>query len=154
MSDGIWIIIIFFISIFFIIYILRIGNQYEELSKIKTTATNNNSELLNQINSLTKQNDYLNKVKTADEQIFDYIRCINIPRTPACKGVEDTGRPFDEASNVCRSRQIDCNKYKLVLENDPVAVERMKVATQQYVQANKPPNPSDLTGPVRSWWFF
>lgn len=94
-----------------------------------------------------EQIDQLNKIINADKNIFDYIRCINVPQTPSCvtKNNNDV---------VCKSRQIDCNKFKLVLLNDPVAVERMKIATDLYTETDKPKNPSDLTYPVRSGWFY
>ena len=57
-----------------------------------------------------------------DENIFNYIKCINVPRTPTCDSVKTGG-------GVCRSRQIDCNKFKLYLTEDPVAVARMKLIT-------------------------
>jgi|SRR5271154_1081210 len=148
MSNGIWILIIFFLALGFIIYTMRQGNKYEELYKSKFKLVNSNEDLIAEIARLKKNSEYLQRVKIADENIFDYIRCINIPRSPACKGVEDG------ESNICRSRQIDCNKYKLVLENDPIAIERTKIATDQYVQTGKPSNPSDLTYPVRSGWYF
>ena len=100
------------------------------------------------IQDLKKENDYLSKVKFADENIFQLIRCINIPQSPTCSST-NTGE------TVCRSKLIDCNKFKLVLLNDPIAVERMKVATDRFYQTNKPHNLSDLTYPVtNNWWFF
>jgi cell division protein FtsB len=113
---------------------------------------NENYQLKNQIQDLTKQiqdlknqNDYLEHIKQADESIFNFIRCINIPRTPACRTINESNQ------KICRSKQIDCNKLKLVLENDPVTVDRMKIATEQYF---KPGNASELTQPVKSGWMF
>ena len=153
MHDIIWILIIFILIYGFLVYIYRQKKMTVPSSNPNSNPNSNavvdkGEGIANKIQKLQQQNIYLEKVKTADENIFDYIRCINIPRTPLCKGVEN------DTSNICRSKQIDCNKFKLVLENDPIAVERMKIATNQYVQSNKPQNPSDLTFPVKSGWMF
>lgn len=148
MSNNVWLLIITFIIAFFTIYLLRIGNQYDQIKKKNRIDTLNKQQLLDQNKTLKENNEYLQKIKFADENIFDYIRCINIPRTPGCRTVDDN------TSAICRSRQIDCNKMRLVLENDPIAVERMKIATDRYTESNKEKNPSDLTYPVRSGWFF
>lgn len=146
MSNNAWIITIALIIVFFTLYLLRIGHQYQTIKKDNQKVSQREKQILEQNRILRENNDYLQKIKFADENIFDFMRCINIPRTPACKSVDDSG--------ICRSRQIDCNKIKLVLENDPIAVERMKIATDRYTESNKEKNPSDLTNPVRSGWFF
>jgi hypothetical protein len=135
------------IAIIFVIYDARNFYHNRGLSQDKEHLIRQNIELNTQNSKLHEHNKYLQLVKEADENIFDYIRCINIPQAPTCK---DTG----DETTVCRSRLTDCNKYKLVLENDPVTLQRMKVATNLYTDANKPDNPSDLTYPVRSGWFY
>lgn len=113
--------IIIFLLCIFIIYALRQGNNYNVLSKQIVQETKTKNDYINKLSESKKTHKYLWDVKLADENIFNFIRCINFPKTPACKD-EGGGR-------VCRSKQIDCNKFKLVLENDPISVERMKLAT-------------------------
>lgn len=184
MNSGIWLLVIFLIVCGLIIYIVRIRTKSTSTNTTTnitstttptnttttptttapttaapttatpittptmatpTTATTPNTAPTNNTN-LQQRNNYLEKVKAADENIFNYIRCINIPRVPSCF--------HDPTGTVCRSRQIDCNKFKLVLQNDPVAVERMKIATDQYTGSNGRQNLSDLTNPVNSGWMF
>lgn len=115
------------------------------------------------IDRLTLENEKLNHIKIVDEQLFKFIRCINIPQTPVCKNVElssTSNQPLYGQgkkvgnSSVCRSRFIDCNKFRLLLEQDPVAIERMKIATDRYVESDKPQNPSELLQGVQSGWLF
>uniref|UniRef100_A0A6C0LR72 Uncharacterized protein n=1 Tax=viral metagenome TaxID=1070528 RepID=A0A6C0LR72_9ZZZZ len=145
-STGMWIIITFIIIISFIYYIIKLGDKYEN----KVICKDNiliDKDVEKHVQELEHLNKYLTDVKLADENIFNFIRCINIPQTPICKGVEGN-------SNICRSKQIDCNKWKLVLENDPIASERMKLASDLYTQSNRPNNPSALTYQTKSWWYF
>ena len=142
--------IIFFliIIVIFIIYIARKQNQYDKLLESKSDLTNTNETKLNEIAKLKAINKKLLAIKFADENIFKFIRCINIPQTPVCVATGTGG-------SVCRSKLIDCNNFKLVLFNDPVAVERMKMATDKYYQTGKPHNLSDLTYDVKNVsWFF
>jgi len=138
--------ILFLTGCLSIIYLMRyissIKDSYVSLDDYKSL----NEELV----GVKKRANDLAKIKFADENIFNFIRCINIPQSPTCAPVGD-----GSGETVCRSRQINCNKLKLVLENDPVAVERMKVATDRFYQTGKPTNMSDLTYPVtNNWWFF
>lgn len=87
----------------------------------------------------------LNKIINADKNIFNYIRCINVPQTPTCT-------TKDNGDNVCRSRFIDCNKFKLVIQNDPIAVERMKIITDLFYESDKPKPPSEISVPINSWF--
>ena len=110
------------------------------------------------VQTLAKENEYLKRVKNVDDTIFEFIRCINVPKSPTCKSTLDDNStssliPPNQA-NICRSRQIDCNKYKLLLIKDPVGIERMKMATDLYTQAGQTKNLSELTYPVVSGWFF
>lgn len=118
---GLWILLICAIVIGFVIYIVRQGDvcttTRDELTKEKIK----NQKQLETISEMKKNQKYLWDVKIADENVFNYVRCINIPRTPACK---DTS-----SGQICRTKQIDCNKFKLVLENDPVSLDRLKLAT-------------------------
>jgi len=120
-SAGLWILLICAIVIGFVIYIVRQGDSStaarDELTKEKIK----NQKQLETISEMKKNQKYLWDVKIADENVFNYVRCINIPRTPACK---DT-----TSGQICRTKQIDCNKFKLVLENDPVSLDRLKLAT-------------------------
>uniref|UniRef100_A0A6C0C8Y7 Uncharacterized protein n=1 Tax=viral metagenome TaxID=1070528 RepID=A0A6C0C8Y7_9ZZZZ len=118
---GLWILVICAIVIGFVIYIVRQGDTIVALEKKVNDEKAKAKDSLDMASDIKKNQKYLWDVKIADENIFNYIRCINIPRTPACK---DT-----TSGQICRTRQIDCNKFKLVLENDPVSLERLKLAT-------------------------
>ena len=140
------------------VFVLRKNQMLTSLTNQRNDIFDNISDLKSQINTLTTENTYLKKVKDADETIFQFIRCINVPKSPSCKSTLDdnpnsTLIPANEA-DVCRSRQIACNKYKLWLVKDPVGQERMKIATDRYTQTDRDKNPSDLTYPVVSGWFF
>lgn len=141
------ILVIIFIVIFYILN-KKSKNRLSKIKRIRNMDKNNKKFLENKIDELQKENNTLKRTIWADNRIFDFIRCINIPQTPVCKSVED-GK-----SNICRSRLIDCNRFKLVLENDPIAVERMKRATNRFIEAGKERNPSELTYPIKSWWMF
>ena len=138
----------FIIIVIFFIYITRKQNQLDKISKAKSNLANLNESTSTEIARLEAENKKLLQIKFADENIFKFIRCINIPQAPVCVAT-DTG------GTVCRSKLIDCNNYKLVLLNDPVAVERMKIATDKYYQTDKPHNLSDLTYDIKNVsWFF
>lgn len=142
-------IILFIILLFAIIIIIWFSRR----KNIKQNDQIQQNQYRNRIDKLSKEmvllqqeNEYLQKALVADNNIFHYIRCINIPQTPSCTTKGN--------SHICRSRLMDCNKIKLVLENDPIAVERIKVATNRFREAGEPKNPSELTEPIKSWWFF
>lgn len=118
---GVWILIICVIVIGFMIYIIRQNDTVASLENKITTEKVKTKESLDMVSDIKRKQKYLWDVKIADENIFNYIRCINIPRTPACKNTT--------SGEICRTRQIDCNKFKLVIENDPVSLERLKLAT-------------------------
>lgn len=122
MSIGIWMLIIIFLLCIFIIYAVRQGNSYRDITKQLENETTEKNNYMKRLSDNKKTYQYLWDVKLADENIFNFIRCINFPKTPSCKEVDN--------GTICRSRQIDCNKFKLVLENDPIAVQRMKLITQ------------------------
>ena len=133
----------------------RSAIEYNLLKKNNNRAINENINLSNENVSLRNNIDYLKKVIVADENIFKFIRCINIPMTPVCEIKKDGGsRVPNGKATVCRSRQIDCNKFRLVLERDPIAKERMRIATDKYTESQKRPNQSELSYPVRSGWLF
>jgi len=120
----------------------------KKVSQVQTDGVRTQADLRAQIDHLQLENNRLAKIKFADENLFQYLRCLNVPQSPTCA-------PTGTGGTVCRSRLIDCNKYKLVLENDPVAVERMKVASDRFYQSDKPQNLSELTyPPTNNWWFF
>ena len=60
------------------------------------------------------------KIKHADENIMYYTRCINDPRKNVCKVVDSNNQDY------CSARFMDCNKFKGIVESDPVAIQRMK----------------------------
>jgi len=120
-SNGIFMLVIIFMVCGFIIYSLYKGNTHKSLEHQIQTITDTKNNLLKQLNASRDNQKYLWDVKIADENIFDFLRCINFPKTPACRETDK--------GEMCRSRQIDCNKFKLVLENNPIAVERLKLAT-------------------------
>lgn len=68
-------------------------------------------------------------IKEADENIFDLVRCINAPRKEVCKETGD--------GKVCRTRIIECNKFKNLVIQNPVAVDRMKMVQDVLANANK-----------------
>ena len=110
-------------EIIFIIYLIRLGNNYKILENKYEKSVKFANESAKKLNDNKKTYKYLWDVKLADENVFNFIKCINFPKTPSCK---DTGD-----GTICRSRQIDCNKFKLVLENDPISVQRMKLFTER-----------------------
>jgi hypothetical protein len=142
------IVLVIILVIVFLIYNARKQYQYDELAKQKLVlATTNDTNTTDMAKLQTAYKNLLD-IKFADENIFKFIRCINIPQSPVCARTGTGG-------TVCRSKLIDCNKFKLVLENDPVAVERMKLATDKYYQVGKPHNLSELTNPIKNVsWFF
>jgi len=79
-----------------------------------------NLDLKEEIQKIKVAYENCKAIQYADDNIFNYIRCINLPKTPVCK-MEDGGE-------VCRSRLMDCTKFRLVLDGDPVAVARMRMA--------------------------
>ena len=140
------------VIIAFILYIYITRKNYfstiasEDLNDI----AKKNQSLQNEIDSLQKINKDLQDIKFADDNIFQFIRCINIPQYPICSSTDPTS-----GGVVCRSKQINCDWFKLVLENNPVAVQRMKMATDKYYQTGKPRNLSELTNPIKNVsWFF
>jgi hypothetical protein len=157
MSSVIWIFLIGIIILCFIIYILRLRHQYTTLQSTHTAIWDDSETLNNSVVRLKKENDVLKKIVVADENIFNFIRCINVPQAPSClTKMNDNGDSTipDEPAHVCRSRQIDCNKYKLLFESDPIMRERIHLATDLYTQSDKEKNPSDLTYPARSGWYY
>lgn len=144
--NKILIIILVIAILGFIIYKLRWENHTDNLVHTQSDLENENKRILNENAELKNVNKKLSDIKFADENIFKFIRCINIPQAPVCAETA-TG-------TVCRSKLINCNDYKLVLLNDPVAIERMKVATDKYYQTGKPHNVSDLTYDIKNVSFF
>lgn len=147
-SNIILILFFFILIIIFAVYVARKNNQWDKLVEKQSTLINQHESSEADIAKLRSDNKKLLAIKFADENIFKFIRCINIPQSPVCASTGTGG-------SVCRSKLIDCNKFKLVLLNDPVAVERMKIATDKYYQTDKPHNLSDLTYDIKNVsWFF
>lgn len=149
--------IITLIFAFVYIYVARLKNQLNNINVAQSDITDESILLSNLITKLKKENEQLKKIVIADENIFSFIRCINVPQTPSCKTtMDENGDPNIPrgTATVCRARQIDCNKYKLLFETDPIIKERILLATDRYTQSNKQKNPSDLTYPVQSGWYF
>jgi hypothetical protein len=149
MHTGVWIIVLTII----LIVIVYSTNRHEHFGQ------SSSNDLQDKVEQLERRNNYLEKVKIVDEAIFDYIRCINVPRSTSCTAISneklDNGQNLSpKTGSICRSRQIDCNKYKLMLENDSIAVERMKRATDLYGESNPAKNQTEFTYPIRSWWYF
>jgi hypothetical protein len=142
------IVLVIIFSIGFVIYRARKQYQHTELVKSNSALIQTNTNTADDLTNLRKEYQKLLDIKFADENIFKFIRCINIPQSPVCARTGTGG-------TVCRSKLIDCNKFKLVLENDPVAIERMKLATDKYYEVGKPHNASELTNPIKNVsWFF
>jgi hypothetical protein len=80
---------------------------HDELSRLRTRNT-----------QLEKDIQTALDVKYADENIFAYLKCLNSPRTQVCNDTPDGGR-------VCRSRLMDCSRFKGIVFNDPVASARI-----------------------------
>lgn len=118
------IMVLFFIII--VVGILFIRNKYiylkTKLQNKSLTTTNNDN--IKKIADLNSKIDTLTKILDVDRKIFNFIRCINIPRVTQCKVVSDDG------NTVCRSKQLNCNQYKLELENNPFINNRIKEITQ------------------------
>jgi hypothetical protein len=160
MYYGIVILILIVIVTFVMVavFILRKNQALTSITDQRNDVIENSTGLQTQVQSLQTENKYLKRVKDVDELIFQFIRCINVPKSPTCKTTYDdnpnsTIIPSNKA-NVCRSRQIDCNKYKLLIVRDQVGIDRLKIATDRFTQTDQEKNPSNLTYPVVSGWFF
>jgi hypothetical protein len=82
---------------------------------------------------LTDLNDKYNaclNIKFADENIFSYIKCINVPRKKVCKNIGQGGE-------TCQTRLTDCTKFRDIIMNDPVALNRIKLLNDQTYDASK-----------------
>lgn len=139
--------IIFILSVLLVFCIIFYQKKLRNCIKNKNIVQEYTNKLTEQHRSSLKERFYLDRIRMADENIFSYLRCINVPRKPSC-------RKTPTGEMICRSRLIDCNKLKLILENDPIAVSRIRLFTDQYTQSNKKSNPSEMTYPVKSGWFF
>jgi hypothetical protein len=130
MSNGLWIFIIFILCLFFMILMLRQGHRFYRDTSHKDSVLKENETLKRELSKLRVAYDNCQDVKFADENIFNYVRCINVPRTPVCK-------PVSSGGDVCRSRLIDCDKFKLYVLDDPIAMFRMKMMTDNIEQSTK-----------------
>jgi hypothetical protein len=74
-----------------------------------------------------------NQIKYADENLFAMVRCINAPRQQVCKAAPSGG-------DVCRSRLIDCTKFRTLVQQDPVALQRMTLVQDVLDNQNPPYN--------------
>lgn len=112
-----------FIIVVSLLLILLFRNKvkYRNSSRLNDDLETENEKLSKELKRSKKQIDLLQKIKNADENIFDFIRCINIPQVKTCREIDN--------GQVCRSRQINCNHLKLLLEDDPIAKLRMKRMT-------------------------
>ena len=131
MSNGLWILFIFIAFIIFILYTLRRGSAYDIVNQDKKELVANINDLQQQLATLQRTYKNCQDIKYADENIFNYIRCINVPAKPVCTN-------SGSGASVCRSRQIDCNKFRTYVLNDPIAMFRMKLATENIDQLDKP----------------
>ena len=101
-------------------YFLRCKGTNSRKSDEIEMLINQNNKLRDENNKLKIDNDKLIKIKFADEDIFALIKCINEPRKQVC---DDTPE-----GKVCRSRFMDCTKFKRIVSSDPVAEYRMRMA--------------------------
>ena len=113
--------ILIVLSLIFIGVILRLIGKIYGLSSEKTTCYNTVNVITKENEQLKKHNKQLIDIKSADEDVLAYLKCLNTPRTEVCKDTPDEGR-------VCRSRLMDCSKFKNIIFNNPTALWRMEMA--------------------------
>lgn len=119
-----WSLIAMVIIAFLTIFIV---SKYS-VDNLKLLMENSDLKRLNQsmksnYDKLKSNMDECLKIKFADENIMYYTRCINDPRKKVCKDTNDN-------KGICRARFQDCNKMRGIIENDPVAVYRMKLLNE------------------------
>lgn len=122
-----------------IYYIVQYDNQNDNCQ-----ITNN--ELQEKYQKVKNEKDKLLRIVHVDQDIFNYIRCLNIPRAPVCRTVH--------GKQICRSMQMNCDKFKNLLETDSDAKHRMKRATDQYFDSYQVKDLNGLSQPVNSGWMF
>jgi len=112
-----------------ILILVIIGVVYYFYIKRKEYFTNNdNNQIMNQdliiadlkdeIANLKIDRDRLTQLKYADDNIFTFLKCHNQPTKNVCKTMKD-------GSSICRSRLINCDNFRLVLEDDPLTAKRL-----------------------------
>ncbi len=109
-----------FIIIILTIYFLKCKGTSTRKSEDINSLYNEKSQLMAENSKLKYDIEQLNKIKFADENVFTLIKCINSPRKQICTP--------ENGSTVCRSRFVDCTKFKRFVEDDPVASYRLKLA--------------------------
>ena len=134
------------LSIFVLILIIIIGSLIYYNIQAQDTCDANDTELNNRYQKVKQEKDKLLKIVHTDQDIFNYIRCLNIPRAPVCR--QNNGQ------KMCRSMQIDCNKFRTLIERNPEAKHRLARATDQYFDSYQVKDLNGLTEPVDSGWMF
>lgn len=118
-----------FIIIILTIYFLRCKGSSTRKSEDLDNLYIEKSRLISENSKLKYDIEQLNKIKFADENIFTLIKCINSPKKQVCTEGNQTGGGTEEGGErICRSRFVDCTKFKRFVEDDEVASYRLRLA--------------------------
>lgn len=104
------------ILILLIILLVLIYFQYFQKPKENFSSDDKDKE---EILLLKKKIKELTALKYADDNIFTYLKCHNQPTKNVCKTLKD-------GSSICRSRLINCDNFRLVLEDDALTRKRLQ----------------------------
>jgi len=132
MLSTISFIVLFVIACFLFYYLLKSSGVVSDLEDDIFLTKDTIDKLKKQNEELYRQYVSCNQIKHADENLFAMIRCINAPRQQVCKNIPAGGQ-------VCRSRLIDCTKFRTLVQQDPVALDRMTLV-QDVLDNQNPPN--------------
>ena len=120
------IIITFLIIAIIVLFValLRSGHKYQVEKNEKEYLKKRVKQIRERFVDLKQQNKLCRDIKFADENVFAFVRCINQPKKEICKKTPD-------GNQVCRSRLVECSKFRMILEQDPVSMARLQLATYQ-----------------------
>jgi hypothetical protein len=113
MQDSIWIMIIFVLLLGFFIYTKKQSYNLKILLSEHNKKKNNLEVLLKENKDFSEINDNLKKIIIADDNIFNFLRCINIPQNPFSIVMLTTKKSL-EKKNLQDSNQFTWKK-ELVL---------------------------------------
>jgi len=106
------------------ISLLRSGHKYQVEKNEKEFLKKRMKQIRERFAYIKEQSKLLRDIKFADENVFAFLRCINQPKKEVCKTNE-------KGEQVCKSRLIECSKFRMILEQDPVSMARLQLATYQ-----------------------
>jgi hypothetical protein len=120
------IIILFFMVCALMVYAYRLiyDPSWDEIVSYGRSNLDENKRIKAKYDKLAKDYQIAKNTIYSDENIFAYMRCLNIPQKPICK-------PTSDGQTVCRSKLINCAQYIKIINEDPIAVQRMKLATER-----------------------